>query len=125
AEAIAIVQQAMEARSTYVLRNRIVRPDGKACWIEAHGKVLVTADGSPAGTIGCVQDVTERIQMQQRQEHAAARALLLQEVTAEFSQALTPDQVATVHEAGLARVSAIVGSDQPASLEDEQLLDTL
>ena len=63
--------------------------------------------------------------MQQRQEDAAARALLLQEVTAEFSRALTPDQVAAVHEASLERVRAIVGADQPGTEADEQLLDTL
>ncbi len=125
AEAIAIVQVAMEQRSTYVLRNRIVRPDGRPTWIEAHGKVLVDAAGNPAGTIGCVQDVTTRIQMQQQQEDAAARALLLQEITADFSRAWTPDQVAAVHEAGLDRVRAMVGADQPVSTEDEQLLDTL
>jgi PAS domain S-box-containing protein len=124
-EAIAVVGRAMEERATYVLRNRIVRPDGRPRWIEAHGKVLVAPDGSPAGTIGCVQDVTVRIQMEQRQEDAAARALLLQQVTAEFSRALTPDEVAAVHAAGLERVRAIVGADQPESSEDKQLLDTL
>lgn len=124
-EAIAVVQQAMEERSTYVLRHRIVRPDGKPRWIEAHGKVLVGADGNPAGTIGCVQDVTARIRLEKRQEDASARALLLQEVTAEFSRALTPDQVAAVHEAGLERVRTIVGADQQLSSEDRQLLDTL
>lgn len=124
-ETIEIVMAAMEARSTYVLRNRILRPDGRPCWIEAHGKVLVGPDGAPAGTIGCVQDVTERIQMQQLQEDAAARALLLQEVTADFSRAHTPDQVAAVHDASLERVRAIVGAGQALTEADEQLLDTL
>ena len=103
----------MEGCATYALHHRIVRPDGKARWIEAHGKVLSAPDGGPAGTIGCVQDVTERVEMQQLQKDAAARALLLQEVTADFSRALTPDQVAAVHEASLERVRAIVGTDQP------------
>lgn len=125
AEAIAIVQVAMEQRSTYVLRNRIVRPDGQPRWIEAHGRVLVGPDGNPAGTIGCVQDVTERIEMQQRQEDSAARALLLQQVTADFSRALTPDQVAAVHQSSLERVQAIVGAEQALTEADEQLLDTL
>ncbi len=125
AQTIEIAQQALQDLSTYVLRHRIARPDGKPCWIEAHGRVLATADGEPAGTIGCVQDVTERIQMHQREVDAAARALVLQEVTAEFSRALTPAEVASVHEAGLARVRAIVGADHPVAQEDEQLLDTL
>jgi PAS domain S-box-containing protein len=64
--AVAVVQEAMAARSTYVLRNRIVRPDGRPGWIEAHGKVLTDAAGNPTGTIGCVQDVTERIELESR-----------------------------------------------------------
>lgn len=125
AETIATVTAAMEACSTYVLRHRIARPDGKPSWIEAHGKVLVGPDGGPAGTIGCVQDVTERVQLQQVREDAAARALLLQEVTADFSRATTPDQVAAVYDAGLERVRAIVGADRPMTEIDEQLLSTL
>ena len=130
-EAIAVVQRALEERATYVLRNRIVRPDGKPRWIEAHGKVLVDADGNPAGTIGCVQDVTGRIRMEQRQEDAAARALLLQQVTADFSQALTPDQVSAVLATSLERVRALIGGgaeldvDRSLSEENAQLLDTL
>lgn len=65
-QAIAVVGRALEERSSYVLRNRIVRPDGRPSWIEAHGKVLTDAAGSPAGTIGCVQDVTERVELEQR-----------------------------------------------------------
>jgi PAS domain S-box-containing protein len=124
-ETIAVVQQALAERATYVLRNRIVRPDGKPRWIEAHGKVLVGPDGEPVGTIGCLQDVTARVRMQQRQEDAAARALVIQDLTADFSRALTPDQVAAVHEAGLERVRVIAGAGQSVSSEDAQLLDTL
>ena len=69
--------------------------------------------------------MTERIRLEQQQEDAAARALLLQEVTADYSRALTPDQVAAVHGASLARVRAIVGADQPLTEADVQLLDTL
>ncbi|MBZ5738096.1 PP2C family protein-serine/threonine phosphatase [Nocardioides mangrovi] len=65
-EAIAVVQRAIEQSSSYVLRNRIVRPDGRPAWIEAHGKVLTDESGTFAGTIGCVQDVTERIDLERR-----------------------------------------------------------
>jgi PAS domain S-box-containing protein len=148
AEAVATVVRAMETRSTYVLRNRIVRPDGRPTWIEAHGKVLVDPAGNPAGTIGCVQDVTARVEMQRRQEDAAARALLLHQVTSDFSGASTPDEVSQVLASSLQRVRAIVGDgveltvpDQLTSVagsadfltgdrtalsrEDAQLLDTL
>ncbi|MEP9364745.1 SpoIIE family protein phosphatase [Nocardioides sp. CN2-186] len=125
--AIAIVQEAMGNLSSYVLRNRIVRPDGKPTWIEAHGKVLVGPDGGPAGTIGCLQDVTARILLEQQQADASARALLLQQVTADFSEARTPDQVAAVHSASLERVRGLIDTDSgaPVSEADAQLLDTL
>lgn len=110
-EAIAVVQRALEERSTYVLRNRIVRPDGRPTWIEAHGKVLVTADGAPAGTIGCVRDVTQRILLEQRKADDAARAVLLQQVTADFSRATTAAEVAKVLTASLDRVQTLVGDD--------------
>ncbi len=113
-EAIGIVQQAMGNLSSYVLRNRIVRPDGRPCWIEAHGKVLVGPDGGPAGTIGCLQDVTARILMEQQQADAAARALLLQQVTGDFSEARTPDQVAAVHTASLERVRQLISTEPDA-----------
>lgn len=126
-QVIEIVQEAMAGLSSYVLRNRIVRPDGRPCWIEAHGKVLVGPDGGPAGTIGCVQDVTARIVLEQQRADASARALLLQQVTADFSEALTPDQVAAVHTAGLERVRGLIDSDAgaPVAEADAQLLDTL
>ncbi|MBA2952473.1 SpoIIE family protein phosphatase [Nocardioides sp. MAH-18] len=123
AQAIAVVQVAMAGCSTYVLRNRIVRPDGTIRWIEAHGKVLADEDGAPAGTIGCVRDVTDRVELERRKDAAAARALLLQQVTADFARALTPAQVASVHAESLERVRTLVGDS--LSVEDEQLLDTL
>jgi PAS domain S-box-containing protein len=123
AQAIEIVQAAMAGCSSYVLRNRIVRPDGTIRWIEAHGKVLADPEGAPAGTIGCLRDVTERIELERRKDDAAARALLLQEVTADFAGALTPEEVASVNAASLERLRTLVG--ESLSPEDEQLLDTL
>ncbi|MFC7496274.1 MULTISPECIES: PP2C family protein-serine/threonine phosphatase [unclassified Nocardioides] len=123
-QALAIVAAAMEDCSAYVLRNRIVRPDGTVRWIEAHGRVLARDDGTPAGTIGCVRDVTDRIELERRQEGAARRAQLLQEVTADFAQASSPEEVAAVHARSLERVRDLVGPHEP-STEDAQLIDTL
>ena len=103
-----VVQEAVDARSSYVLRNRIFWPDGTMRWIEAHGKVTVDAAGNPSGTIGCVRDVTERLVLQERQADAAARALLLQEVTAALSGARTLEQVDAVVRDSLERVAEIV-----------------
>ncbi len=148
AEVMSTVQEAMEARSSYVLANRIFWPDGTPRWIEAHGKVTVDEQGNPTGTIGCVRDVTERMRVQERETAAAARALLLQEVTAGFVRAWTLDQVETVLAASLERVREILpehvelkipdsllsisdgtaflaGLEEPLDAEDLQLLDTL
>ena len=146
--AMAIVQDAIEARSPYVLRNRMFWPDGTMRWIEAHGKVTTDDQGNPTGTIGCVRDITDRVMVQEREADAAARALLLQEVTAAFFRAWTLDQVEAVLAASLDRVGTILregvqlrvpadlssvtcgraflgNTERQLSQEDAQLLDTL
>ncbi len=143
-----VVQEALENRSSYVLRNRIVHPDRTLHWIEAHGKVTTDEHGAPTGTIGCVRDITEEMRVREREADTAARAALLQRVTAELSRAWTPDQVRAVVGEGLKQVAQIVGTgvelrlpedprqtvgcedlvqhtDRPLSPEDVQLLDTL
>ena len=112
-EVLAAVQTAWEACSTYVLRNRIQWPDGTRRWIEAHGKVTSDEQGDPTGTIGCVRDVTERVEAQQREAAASARARLLQEVTAGLVRASTLDQVEAVLARGLEQLAEIL----PATVE--------
>jgi PAS domain S-box-containing protein len=112
-QVLAAVQEAWDARSTYVLRNRIRWPDGTLRWIEAHGRVTSDQHHNPTGTIGCVRDVTERIEAQQREAAAAARARLLQEVTAGFVRASTLDQVEAVLADSLEQLAEIL----PATVE--------
>src|SRR6478736_8466183 len=107
-QVMAVVQDAVDARSSYVLRNRMFWPDGTMRWIEAHGKVTSDAQGNPTGTIGCVRDITDRVSVQQREADAAARALLLQEVTAALFRAWTLDQVESVVAASLDRVGGLL-----------------
>ncbi|HEX6874182.1 MAG TPA: SpoIIE family protein phosphatase [Nocardioidaceae bacterium] len=145
---MAIVQDAIAARSSYVLRNRMFWPDGTVRWIEAHGKVTTDQRGNPTGTIGCVRDITDRMEGEQRLADAAARALLLQDVTAAFFRAGSVEEVAAVLAAILERLGKIfredvalrvpedlatltdgdafvAGADRALSLEETQLLDTL
>src|SRR6478672_5924778 len=147
-QVMAVVEEAIANRSSYVLRNRMFWPDGTMRWIEAHGKVTTDEQGNPTGTIGCVRDVTDRVTVQERESAAAARALLLQEVTADFVRASTLDQVEAVLAASLRRVGEIfrehvelrvpddlstissgdafvARTDHALSPEDTQLLDTL
>jgi PAS domain S-box-containing protein len=148
AEVMSVVHEAMATRSSYVLRNRISRPDGTLRWIEAHGKVTTDELGNPTGTIGCVRDITDRVTVQEREADAAARARLLHEVTAAFFQAWTLDQVEEVLAASLERLGEILpegvelrvpedlstvtgggafvaSTPRPLAREDIQLLDTL
>lgn len=142
-----VVQQALDARSSYVLQNRTNRPDGALQWIEAHGKVVVDDEGNPAGTIGCVRDITVDKLREEWEQETAARARLLQEVTAELSGALSHDEVTQVLNRGIKAAAGIIGdgvslrlpedlhdlsgtalvADGSAKLqpEDRQLLDTL
>jgi PAS domain S-box-containing protein len=147
-EVLDVVQKAMATRSSYVLRNRITWPDGTERWIEAHGKVTTDAEDNPTGTIGCVRDVTDRILSQQRESAAAARALLLQDVTADLVSAWTEEEVERVLRASLPRIAEIlpegvelampakathvtageafvVGDGVDLAPADRQLLDTL
>ena len=147
-QALAAVQAAWDARSSYVLRNRIRWPDGTLRWIEAHGKVTSDQHGNPTGTIGCVRDVTERIEAQQREAAAAARARLLQEVTAGFVRASTLEQVEAVLADSLEQLAEILSvavelkvpddltsittgasfvtsAENRLSIEDSQVLDIL
>lgn len=116
---LAVVQEALDTRSPYVLQNRTVRPDGALQWIEAHGKVTVDENGNPSGTIGCVRDITEEKLQQEREQEAAARARLLQEVTAELSGALGHDEVTQVLTRGLKAASAIIGDRVQLRLPDD------
>jgi PAS domain S-box-containing protein len=147
-QVLAAVQAAWDTRSTYVLRNRIRWPDGTLRWIEAHGKVTTDQHDNATGTIGCVRDVTERIEAQQREAAAAARAQLLQEVTAGFVRASTLDQVAVVLADSLEKLAEILplavqldvpddlthitegtsfvtSAAAPLSVQDNQVLDIL
>jgi PAS domain S-box-containing protein len=148
-QVLVAIQAAWEGLSSYVLNNRIRWPDGTLRWIEAHGKVTSDEQGNPTGTIGCVRDVTERIEAQQREAAAAARARLLQEVTAGFVRASTLDQVQAVLADSLEQLAEILpatvelkvpddltsvtkgtsfvtsADSTPLSVEDNQVLDIL
>jgi PAS domain S-box-containing protein len=76
-----IVNDAVEARSSYNLNVRIVWPDGSLHWIESLGRVTTDDAGNPTGSIGCVWDTTSRREIEEElaaafeaQEEASHRA---------------------------------------------------
>lgn len=113
-----IVNRAMEDRSSYVLHNRVVWPDGSVHAIEAWGQVTTDAAGEPTGTIGCVRDVTEEVEARAAlaraltaRDRAAARMEFLLDVGAEFSSANTAADVAETLRFHLERFRRLFASD--------------
>jgi PAS domain S-box-containing protein len=116
ADVVAHVESAVDRRGTYQIRHRILWPDGSVHWIEGMGQVIVGADGTVTGTVGCARDVTHRVQGEERlaaaaltSASAAARTELLQSVTADLAGAVTVDDVTCAlarHADGLSQAQA-------------------
>jgi PAS domain S-box-containing protein len=54
------IARAVEERTDHHIVYRIVRPDGEARWLEAHGRLLCDPAGAPQRLVGVCVDVTER-----------------------------------------------------------------
>ncbi len=129
-EVLEIVNKAMDERSSYVLRTRVVWPDGKTVRsIESWGQVTTDADGNPTGTIGCLRDVTEEREIERAleaahtaQHLATRRTELLLDVTADFSGAATMRQVEEALVSHLREFSLLLGK-QAALAVPEQLTE--
>ena len=129
-EVLEIVNKAMDERSSYLLRSRVVWPDGKTVRsIESWGQVTTDADGNPTGTIGCLRDVTEEKEIEraleaahEAQRLATRRTELLLDVTADFSGAATMRQVEEALVSHLREFSLLLGK-QAALAVPEQLTE--
>ncbi len=55
-------QRSMIERKNYEMEFRIIRPDGKARFIQLQGRCEMDSDGDVGALFGIMQDVTERIQ---------------------------------------------------------------
>jgi PAS domain S-box-containing protein len=98
----AAVESAIADRVQYDIEYRVRRPsDGREAWVAAQGQAVYGPDGSVAGMIGVVQDVSERKRDEERQ------SLLIRELHHRVKNTL-------------ATVQAIVGSTaRAASTVDE------
>lgn len=128
-EMLAIVERAMAERSPYVLRTRIVHPDGTVRSIEAFGRVTTDESGEATGTIGVVRDVTEERQTARdlerayaQQRLANARSELLRQLMGDMAKATSSHEVTQVVADRIHEVEALLGRPTrlrlPASLVD-------
>ena len=54
------VDEAMTSGEDYAVEYRVNKPGGRQSWIASRGRLIHSADGSPAGMIGVFQDISER-----------------------------------------------------------------
>ena len=74
---LANVAAAVRTKSTYRVEHRVVWPDGSVHWLVGAGGVTVSDQGEVTGTVGCVMDVTDRVEQDlehQRLAEIAVRA---------------------------------------------------
>jgi PAS domain S-box-containing protein len=72
---LATVQEAVAAKSSYVVDHRVVWPDGSVHWLQGKGRAIIDDDGEVLGTIGCVADMTEQMQTVLEREQLTSAAL--------------------------------------------------
>jgi diguanylate cyclase (GGDEF)-like protein len=76
--------------------HRIVRPDGKVCWIEARTVALTDSEGKTTRLLGACQDVTERkagVQQLERDLQAARSRPLRDSLTGLANRTLALDRL--------------------------------
>lgn len=84
-----IYDTAFDARKPFTMDYRLRRHDGEYCWFTDTGIPRYSSEGLFLGYIGSCIDITDRKLNEERTR-------LLQEITAEFSEALTREQVADI-----------------------------
>ncbi len=75
AEVRELVRQAVADGSSYLVEHRVVWPDGTVHWVSGGGAVTFDERGEVAGTIGCIGDVTARVEQEVERRQLAAAAV--------------------------------------------------
>ncbi|WP_427161358.1 PAS domain S-box protein [Aliinostoc sp. HNIBRCY26] len=104
--------------SSYSLEKRYIRKDGSMIWVNLTSSAVCNDEGEAQYAFGIVEDISDRqLALQETQrakqaaEMAASRTARLQSITAAFSEALTPQQVAdVVVNQGIGALGAVAGS---------------
>lgn len=73
------IQESIGGGKSYHTQFRIVRPDGRLRYVEAHGDVFRDANGAPRRMIGVNWDITDRMEAERELRESEARFRLLVE----------------------------------------------
>lgn len=74
---------AVRTQASYDFNHRLLRADGRECWVHARGRVSVDDQGQPVSVAGTVQDISERRRQEAEREALNREKLLLLESTGE------------------------------------------
>lgn len=75
-QTLAAVSQAVENKSPYRVEHKVAWPDGSVRWLAGAGTVTLDEYGEVTGTVGCVMDVTDRVEQELERERLAERSLV-------------------------------------------------
>ncbi len=70
------ITEAVSSKSTYRVEHRVVWPDGSVHWLVGAGGVTLDHRGEVTGTVGCVLDVTERVQQELERQRLSDLAVI-------------------------------------------------
>lgn len=61
-----VSEEAIRSRGSYDIEHRIVRGDGTMRWVHTRADVVVNDRGEPIRTVGTMQDITDRRELEER-----------------------------------------------------------
>ncbi len=73
---LAVVSDAVAAKSTYRIEHRVALPDGSVRWIAGVGGVTLDEAGQATGTVGCAMDISDRVEQELERQRLADLAVL-------------------------------------------------
>jgi PAS domain S-box-containing protein len=74
ASVLETVQRAINEKSRYTVEHRAIWPDGTVRWLQGKGQVTLSESGAVTGTMGCVADITDRVETALARERALSVA---------------------------------------------------
>ncbi len=83
-------RKAMDSHEALAIQYRILWPNETLHWVDAKGRFVYDAAGTPIRMIGVVRDITDRKQIEQALSHGEARYRSLIEATSQITWTTSP-----------------------------------